>query len=148
LYLHQQDNSGDVSVTLTLPKGCISFKEYLQLKSSQFGLKTFATCESLSGYLWSSIFYTGNETIMDSRFKNTPKATKIVIKLPAAPQWLYTLWKDNYYNFPALAKFLKLCNTSLGIRQSKHEDYAEETERQGDAETRGDSAASGPGFVM
>jgi hypothetical protein len=39
LYLPQQDISVDES--LTLWKGCLSFKQYLPLKSSQFRIKTF-----------------------------------------------------------------------------------------------------------
>jgi len=92
LYLPQQNNSADKS--LAMWKACLSFRHYLPLKLSQFGLNSFGICESLSGCLWSFIFYTGNETILDSRFippskKNTPKATEIVIKLSAAPQELY-----------------------------------------------------------
>jgi hypothetical protein len=72
--------------------GCLSFSHYLPLKSSQFGLKTFEICKSLSDYLRSFIFHTGKETILDSRHippKITPKATEIIIKLSAAPQRLY-----------------------------------------------------------
>jgi hypothetical protein len=48
---------------------------------------------------------------------------------------------DNYYNSAALAKFLILCNALRGNRQSKQEDYTQETARNRDAERRGDSAA-------
>jgi hypothetical protein len=112
LYLPQQDISADES--LILWKGRLSFKHYLPLKSSQFEIKTFELCESNSGYLWSFLVYSGKDTILESFLisKDTPKATAIVLKLsePLLHKG-YTLWMDNYYNSPALAKFLKSCNT-------------------------------------
>jgi hypothetical protein len=53
----------------------------------------------------------------------------------------YTLWRENYYNTAALAKFLILCNTQRDNRQSKHEGSAQETARNRDAEMQGDSIA-------
>jgi hypothetical protein len=74
--------------------------------------------------------------------KDTPKGTAIVLK-PSEPLLNkgYTVLMDNYYNSPALAKFLKSCKTLRGNYQSKQEGYAEETARQQAAEGRGDSAA-------
>jgi len=112
LYLPQQNISVDES--LTLWKGRLSFKQYIPMKSSQFGIKTFELCESHSGYLWSFIVYTGKDTILESPLisRDTPKGTAIVLKLtePLLHKG-YTLWMDNYYNSPPLAKFLKSCNT-------------------------------------
>jgi hypothetical protein len=63
LYLPQQDVSVDES--LILWKSCLSFKQYLPLKSSQFAIKTSELCESNSGYLWSFRVYTGKDTILE-----------------------------------------------------------------------------------
>jgi hypothetical protein len=46
----------------------------------------------------------------------------------------YILWIDNYYNSPALVKFLKSCNPLCRNRQSKQEGYAEEATRKQPAE--------------
>jgi len=81
-----------------------------------FWNKDIKLCKSHSGYLWSFIVYTGKETVLDSPLfsKNMPTATAIVLQLS---EHLLdkgcTLWMDNYYNSPALAKFLKSCNTDL-----------------------------------
>jgi hypothetical protein len=95
---------------LTLWKGRLSFVQYIFLKASKFGIKTFELCESTTGYLWSFIVYTGKETEIDSPFvtTDTPKTEATVMKLmqPLLGRG-YTLWLDNYYNSPALARNLK-----------------------------------------
>jgi len=112
LYLPSQNISVDES--LTLWKGRLSFKQYLPLKSSKFGIKTFELCESSSGYLWSFIVYTGKGTIIQSHIitENMNKTTAIVLKLlePLLHKG-YTVWMDNFYNSPALARTLKAVGT-------------------------------------
>ena len=50
LYLPNQNIATDES--LTLWKGHLSIRQYLPLKASKFGIKTFKLCESRTGYLW------------------------------------------------------------------------------------------------
>jgi hypothetical protein len=50
LYLPYQNISVDES--LTLWKGRLPFKQFLPLKSSKFGIKSFELCDSQTGYLW------------------------------------------------------------------------------------------------
>ena len=103
-----------VDALLTLGKGCLSFKQYLSLNSSHFGSKTFKLYKSHPGYLWSFIVYTGKETILNTLLisKDMPESTAIVLKFSAHQLHKgYTLWMDNYYKSPAVAKFLKLCHT-------------------------------------
>jgi len=47
--------------SLTLWKGRLSIKQYLPLKASKFGIKTFELCESTTGYLWCFLVYTGKK---------------------------------------------------------------------------------------
>jgi len=77
-------------------KGFLSFRRYLPLKPSEFGLKTFGLSESLSGYLRTCIFYTGKANHFGPtpfspppKKTKTPKATEILIKLSATPQRLH-----------------------------------------------------------
>ena len=91
-------------------EGLPILQQYIPLKPSQFRIKTLELCESHSGYLWSFTVYTGKDTILDPPFisKDMPKATHIVLKLSEPLlQKGYTLWMENYYNSPALARFLK-----------------------------------------
>jgi len=66
LYLPGQNIAIDES--LTLWRGRLSFRQYIPLKSSKFGIKSYQLCESSSGYLWSFIIYTGKDTVFQTAF--------------------------------------------------------------------------------
>jgi len=57
LYLPHQNIATDES--LTLWKGHLSIRQYLPLKASKFGMKTFELCKSRTGYLWCFLVYKG-----------------------------------------------------------------------------------------
>jgi hypothetical protein len=109
LYLPNRDISIDEA--LTLWKGRLSFKQYLPLKASKFGIKTYELCDSTTGYLWSFLVYTGKDTEVDSLLitPDTNKTSAIVLKLvePLLKQG-WTVWIDNFYNSPSLARLLKI----------------------------------------
>ncbi|XP_021913223.1 piggyBac transposable element-derived protein 4-like [Zootermopsis nevadensis] len=108
LYLPSQNISIDES--LTLWKGRLSFKQYIPLKAAQLGIKTFELCESSSGYVWSFLVYTGKDMELTNQFvtAETSKTAVIVVKLlePLLGRG-HTVWMDNFYNSPHLARFLK-----------------------------------------
>jgi hypothetical protein len=96
LYLPGQNIAIDES--LTLWKGRLSFKQYIPLKSSEFGIKTYAFCESKSGFLWSFIIYTGKDTVFISSIsEDTNKTSAFVLSLvePLLGRG-NTLWMDNF----------------------------------------------------
>lgn len=103
----------DISIdeSLTLWKGRLYFKQFLPLKSSRFGIKTYELYDSKTGYLWSFIVYTGKDTVFESPLakSNTNKTSAIVLKLiePLINQGR-TVWMDNFYNSPFLARVLKV----------------------------------------
>ena len=108
LYLPGQNIATDES--LTLWRGRLSFRQYIPLKSSKFGIKSYELCESSSGYLWSFIIYTGKDTVFQTAFisGDTNKTAAIVLSLvePLLEKGRM-LWMDNFYNSPALAQRLK-----------------------------------------
>ncbi|KAG8239618.1 hypothetical protein J437_LFUL018362 [Ladona fulva] len=113
IYLPKENIAVDES--LMLWKGRLSFRQYIPLKSSKFGIKTFELCESETGYLWSFIVYSGADSKIS--VTTTPdglKTSALVIKL-LEPLFAkgYTLWMDNYYNSPNLAKFLLIRGTNV-----------------------------------
>ena len=112
LYLPGQNIAIDQS--LMLWKGRLPFRQYIPLKSSKFGIKTYELCESSSGYLWSFIIYTGKGTVFQTAFisGDTNKTATIVLSLvePLLKKGR-TLWMDNLYNTPALAQRLKSLKT-------------------------------------
>jgi hypothetical protein len=95
---------------LALWKGQVSFRQYLPLKSSQFGIKSFELCDSQTGYLWSVLIYTGKDTTIESSHitPDMNKTTAIVMKLmkPLLKEGR-TVWRNNFYSPPTLAKILK-----------------------------------------
>src|SRR5215510_1156610 len=108
LYLPGQNIAIDES--LMLWTGRLSFRQYIPLKSSKFGIKSYELCESSSGYLWSFIIYTGKDTVFQTAFLSgdTNKTAAIVLSLvePLLEKGR-TLWMDNFYNSPTLAQKLK-----------------------------------------
>jgi hypothetical protein len=108
LYLPNPDIS--INESLTLWKG-LSFKQYMPLKASKFVIKTYELCDATTGYLWSFLVYRGKETKLDSSLitADTSKTSAIVLKLvkPLLKQG-WTVWIDNFYNSPALARALKM----------------------------------------
>ena len=57
-----------IDESLMLWRGRISFRQYISLKSSKFGIKSYELCESNSGYLWSFVIYTGKDTVFQTSF--------------------------------------------------------------------------------
>ena len=69
LYLPRQNIAIDESMMLW--RGRLSFKQYMPLKASKFGIKSYELCESSSGYLWSFIIYMGKDTVCSVLRQNT-----------------------------------------------------------------------------
>ncbi|XP_023725727.1 piggyBac transposable element-derived protein 4 [Cryptotermes secundus] len=112
LYLPGQNIAIDES--LTLWKGRLSFKQYLPLKAAKFGIKTFELCESSSGYVWSFLVYTGQGMELTNQYVTAEKNKTTAIVVTLLENLLgrgYTVWMDNFYNSPDLARFLKSKNT-------------------------------------
>jgi hypothetical protein len=94
----------------------LSFKIYLPLKSSKFGIKTFELCESNTGYLWKFIVCSGSETDIETTldYGERNETSSIVLKLNEDLLGKgYTLWMDKYYNSPDLAAFPKRQGTNV-----------------------------------
>jgi len=109
IYLPNQNIAIDES--LTLWKGCLSIRQYLLLKASKFGIKTFELRESRTGYLWCFLVYTGKNTILQSSLftPDTPKTAAVVLELlePLFGRG-HTLFIDIFSKSPELASKLKI----------------------------------------
>ncbi|XP_065642425.1 piggyBac transposable element-derived protein 4-like [Hydra vulgaris] len=110
-FLHIVDNNE----SQLLWKSHLSWKQYIPSKRSRFGMKSFALCESATGYIWNCFLYTGKE--MTESFapdlkKYKYQATKIVITLM---DYLigngYCLHIDNWYTSYEICKVLLDHNT-------------------------------------
>jgi hypothetical protein len=81
--LHLPNRDISIDESLTLWKGCLSFKQYLPLKASKFGIKTYKLCDAITGYLWSFLVYAGKGTEIDPPLitADTNKTTATVLKM-------------------------------------------------------------------
>ncbi|RVE41088.1 hypothetical protein evm_014261, partial [Chilo suppressalis] len=102
-----------IDESLTLWKGKLDIKQYIRSKASKFGIKTFELCESVTGYLWSFIVYTGKSTTKNCDLSHDGLKSTTIVKKLMAPLLNkgYRLFLDNWYNSPLLARFLKLNGT-------------------------------------
>lgn len=99
----------DVSIdeSLMLFKGRLAWKQYIPLKRSRFGIKSYMLCESKTGYVWSLIIYTGKGTLFDDKYKHLCMSSQVVMTLmkPLLDKG-YCVTTDNFYSSPELADIL------------------------------------------
>ena len=121
LYLPGQNTAIDESLTLWRRR--LSSKQYIPLKSSKFGIKSYELWASSSGYLWSFIIYTGKDTVFQTAFISAAFVLSLVEPLLKKGR---TLWMDNFYNPPALAQRLKTLKTDcVGTLRLSRKDVPE-----------------------
>ena len=109
LYLPNQNFT--IDEILTPWKGRLSIRQYLPLKASKFGIKTFELCESRKGYLWSFLVYRSKNTALQSNLITpvTPKIATVALELLESLFGRgHTLWLDNFFNSSELARKLKI----------------------------------------
>ena len=92
LYLPNQNIA--IDEILTPWKGRLSFRQYLPLKASKFGIKTFEMCESTTGYLWCFLVYTGQNTVLESSLitPETPKTAAQLLHMYVVERKRMTKW--------------------------------------------------------
>ncbi|KAG8229131.1 hypothetical protein J437_LFUL009720 [Ladona fulva] len=102
LYTPERDITIDES--LLLSKGRHQFNPQ---KRARFGIKTFIISESRSGYLWSTIIYSGKGTLFDDEFKDKPMSSQAVMTLmkPLLDKG-YCLIMENFYMSPEFTEWL------------------------------------------
>ncbi|XP_041977211.1 piggyBac transposable element-derived protein 4-like [Aricia agestis] len=106
LYKLSQNIALDES--LTQWKGWLDIKQYIPNKAATVGIKTYEICESKTGYLWRFEVHAEHELPPhDSPLSGTVPA--LVLKLLKGLEHKgHTVWMDNFYNSPALARELKV----------------------------------------
>lgn len=90
-------------------KGCLEVSQLIPNKAARRGIKTYEVCESQTGYLWRFEVHAHKKTppqqIEDPLEASTPSIVLRLIK--GLENKGYTLWMDNFYNSPCLARRLK-----------------------------------------
>ncbi|KAG8239306.1 hypothetical protein J437_LFUL015082 [Ladona fulva] len=105
LYTPERDITIDES--LLLYKGRLGWRQFIPQKRARFGIKTIVLSESRSGYVWSTIIYTGKGTLFDDEFKDKPMSSQVVMTLmKTLLDKGYCLITNNFYTSPELAEWL------------------------------------------
>ncbi|CAK1594429.1 unnamed protein product [Parnassius mnemosyne] len=109
LYVLGQNVSVDES--LTMWKGWLDINQFIRNKAATVGIKTYEVCESQTGYLWRFEVHAGHDTSSDPQ-EDSPVSGKVpalVLRLLNGLEHKgHTIWMDNFYNSPALARELKV----------------------------------------
>ncbi|KAJ2954115.1 hypothetical protein O0L34_g2337 [Tuta absoluta] len=109
-----------IDESLTLFKGRLAWVQTIRTKAARFGIKSYELCESRTGYMYDFEIYTGKDSDRNSTANAAVapsvdlagKTTKIVLHLLKVLKNLgHCVTMDNFYNCPALARYLK----SLGF---------------------------------
>ncbi|GIY12457.1 piggyBac transposable element-derived protein 4 [Caerostris extrusa] len=124
----------DVTIdeSLMLFKGRLGWKQFIPLKRARFGVECFMLCESISGYVWSIIIYTGKDTILKPEYSKFCFSSQIVLTMmePLLHKG-YCLTIDNYYSSPELANKLVSCRTdAYGTLNLKRKEVPKEMQKK------------------
>ncbi|GFT62292.1 piggyBac transposable element-derived protein 4 [Trichonephila clavipes] len=114
--------------SLMLFKGRLGWKQYMPLKRSRFGIKSYMLCESKSRYVWSLIIYTGKGTLFDEKYKHMCMSSQVVMTLmePLLNK-RHCLTTDNFYSSPELADILIQSLTDMyGTLKPRRKDVPKE----------------------
>ena len=86
-------------------KGRIFFRQYLPAKPTKWGIKTFALCESNTGYALKFLIYTGKNTFDCDRNSHFTVTEQVCLQMMKDYENNgYTLYTDNYYSSPQLLR--------------------------------------------
>lgn len=96
-----------IDESLMLWKGRLAMKQYIPMKRSRFGVKSYELCECGSGYIWNSIVHTGSHMSL-TESPDGLVSSRIVLTL--AKDLLgkgYAIYMDNWYSSPSLFQHLR-----------------------------------------
>ncbi|XP_028036730.1 piggyBac transposable element-derived protein 4-like [Bombyx mandarina] len=90
-------------------KGWLDINQFIRNKAATVGIKTYEVCESNSGYLWRFEVHAGHEPpAVPEDNPITGIVPSLVLRLLDGLEHKgHTIWMDNFYNSPALARELK-----------------------------------------
>ena len=94
--LFPPDRDISIDEPMSLWKGRLSWKQYIPRKRSSFGLKSFVLRDAKTGYVWSSVLYSGKGTDGIEDGNANYHSTRIVRSLPKTPfNKGYCIYVDN-----------------------------------------------------
>ncbi|KAF9406028.1 hypothetical protein HW555_013446, partial [Spodoptera exigua] len=97
--------------SLTMWKGWLDINQFIRNKAATVGIKTYEVCESQTGYLWRFEVHAGHDTsaVQEVHDPVSGIVPALVLRLLNGLEHKgHTIWMDNFYNSPALARELKV----------------------------------------
>ncbi|XP_037875467.1 piggyBac transposable element-derived protein 4 isoform X4 [Bombyx mori] len=96
--------------SLTMWKGWLDINQFIPNKAATVGIKTYEVCESQTGYLWRFEVHAGQDTLaLQEDDPVSGGVPALVLRLLNGLEHKgHTIWMDNYYNSPSLARELKV----------------------------------------
>ncbi|XP_071744489.1 piggyBac transposable element-derived protein 4 [Lepeophtheirus salmonis] len=103
-----------IDETMHLFKDRLGWKQYVPMKRSHYGMKSYSLFESETGYIWNFFFYLGKNTAFSEEFKNFSRSTKIVLQLMThLLDKGYCLTLDSSFSSPLLADYFVTRSTDV-----------------------------------
>ena len=103
-----------VDEALLLWIGRLIWKQFIRTVRARFGLKSFVLAEASSGYVWNSIIYTGDDTLVEEGNTYQYQATNIVMSLSEKVlDEGRCLFMDNWYSSLELLSELRNRSTDV-----------------------------------
>lgn len=93
-------------------KGRLKFRQYIQNKPVKFGIKCFLLCNSITGYCYDIIVYTGKNTVKKRQGFNMTETIVLEMIEPYLNSYR-VLYVDNFYNTIKLSNTLLTAKTGL-----------------------------------
>ncbi|KAL0869809.1 hypothetical protein ABMA27_006026 [Loxostege sticticalis] len=90
-------------------KGWLSINQFIPNKAAAVGIKTYELCDSETGYLWRFEVHAHKKATAAQPASILDASTPAIVLrlLQGLENHGYTVWMDNFYNSPALARSLK-----------------------------------------
>lgn len=89
-------------------KGWLDINQFIPNKAAAVGIKTYEICESQTGYLWRFMVHAHKRTENTASNPLQSFIPSLVLELlKGLENKGHTVWMDNFYNSPALARTLK-----------------------------------------
>ncbi|XP_028176349.1 piggyBac transposable element-derived protein 4-like isoform X2 [Ostrinia furnacalis] len=107
--LYNMDQNIALDESLTMWKGWLDINQFINNKAAAVGIKTYEICESKSGYLWRFEVHTRHEECSNAQASPVSGVIPALVLrlLKGLEHRGHTVWMDNFYNSPALARELK-----------------------------------------
>ncbi|XP_061704435.1 piggyBac transposable element-derived protein 4-like [Cydia pomonella] len=100
-----------IDESLLQSNGRLDSNQFKPIKVAAVGIKTYEICEPQTGYIWRFFVHAHRRQTRNAPTDTDLSSTSLILKLLEGLEHKgHTVWMDNFYNSPALARKLKTLN--------------------------------------